>query len=177
MRARHLLITWIFAMIVSLWCMTGVAFAQDTGRSSGVVDLAKAVLLDPTTYVPATTSYTSQRLDWKTSQVLFNAGWVEHNPRYTLSGRPDDKPVSFEAGNRRIRSDALAHLKESLVNNVTAQVFERVLEQRYPEHRKLVKTLSWVERISFSGYVGYLASVDHFRQAKRNQAMARQFGL
>jgi hypothetical protein len=34
-----------------------------------------------------------------------------------------------------------------------------------------------VERISFSAYVGYLASAGHFRQVQRNQDMARQYGL
>ena len=137
----------------------------------------KSVLFDPTTYAPATLSYTSQRMDWNTSQALFKAGWMEHNARFTVSGRPDDTPLGFDAGNRQIRRMALAHLQESVVNNLSAQIFERSLTQKYPDHRKLLKTLSWVERISFSAYVGYLASVDHFRQAQRNQQMAREYGL
>jgi hypothetical protein len=51
------------------------------------------------------------------------------------------------------------------------------LTQKYPEHRKLFKTLSWVERISFSAYVGYRASAAHFRQVQRNQQLAQQYGL
>ena len=46
--------------------------------------------------------------------------------------------------------DALMHLQESIVNNVSAHIFEHALTQKYPEHRKLFKTLSWLERISFS---------------------------
>ena len=168
--------SWIVALMLMLAVVLtpGLARAQDDGGSNIVVDLTKAVLFDPTTYAPAALSYTSQRMDWKTSQALFDAGWVEHNSRFTLSGRPDDAPISFEAGKRQIRRDALAHLQESIVNNLSAQIFERALTQKFPEHRKLFKTLSWVERIAFSSYVGYLASVDHFKQVQRNQQMARQ---
>jgi len=109
--------------------------------------------------------------------VLFNAGWMEHNARYTVTGRPDSRPISFEAGNRQIRRDALAHLQESMVNNLSTQIFERVLAQKYPEHQKLLKALGWVERISFSSYVGYMASVDHFKQVQKNEEMARAYGI
>jgi hypothetical protein len=174
---KKFFLIWIFALVVSMFLAPSVWAQQDERHSNVVVDLTKAVLFDPTTYAPAALSYTSQRMDWKTSQVLFNAGWLEHNSRYTVSGRPDDKPLSFEAGNRQIRRDALAHLQESVVNNLSTQIFERALSQKYPQHRKLFKTLSWVERISFSSYVGYLSSVDHFRQVQRNQEMAREFGI
>ena len=71
----------------------------------------------------------------------------------------------------------MAHLQESVVNNLSSQIFERLLAQKYPEHRKLLKTLSWVERISYSSYVGYLASADHFKQVQKNQAMTREYGI
>lgn len=168
---------WIFLFVLAVIFTPSAVSAQDNGRSNAVVDLTKAVLLDPTTYAPAALSYTSQRMDWKTSQVLFQAGWLEHNSRYTVSGRPDGTPIGFEAGNRQIRRAAIAHLQESLVNNLTTQIFQRSLTQKYPQHRKLFKTLSWVERISFSSYVGYLASVDHFKQVQRNQELAREYGI
>ena len=177
-RKQAIFICWIFLFVLGAVVFSpNVATAQETGRSNVALDLTKAVLFDPTTYAPAALSYTSQRMDWKSSQVLFNAGWVEHNSRFTVSGRPDDTPISFAAGNRQIRRDALAHLQESMVNNLSTQVFERLLAQKYPEHRKLLKTLSWVERISFSSYVGYLSSVSHFNQVQKNQAMAREYGL
>jgi hypothetical protein len=174
---RNYLIAEIFVLVLAAFVTPALVSAQDTGRSNAVVDLTKAVLFDPTTYAPAGLSYASQRMDWKTSQVLFSAGWLEHNSRYTVSGRADDVPVGYEAGNRQIRRDALAHLQESLVNNFSTQLFERALSQKYPEHAKLFKTLSWVERISFSSYVGYLASVDHFKQVQRNEQMAHEYGL
>ena len=169
--------TLIFVLLLVALFAPSIARAQDDGRSNVVLDLTKAVLFDPTTYAPATLSYTSQRMDWKTSQALFNAGWVEHNARFTVSGRPDDKPISFAAGNKQIRRDALAHLQESVVNNLSTQIFERMLAQKYPEHRKLFKVLGWVERISFSSYVSYIASVDHFQQVQKNQEMARKVGI
>jgi hypothetical protein len=71
---------------------------------------------------------------------------------------------------------ALLHLQESVINNVAVHVFERVLAERYPQHRKLFKTLSWVERIAFASYVSYLASANHFRQAQYNNRLATQHG-
>ena len=152
------------------------ASAQDNGRSNIVLDVAKSVLFDPTTYTPAALSYTSERMDWHTSQPLFAAGYVEHNARFTVSGRPDDTPLSYQAGLTQIRRDALAHLQESVVNNLSAAIFDRVLTQRFPKHRKLFKALSWAERIGFSGYVGYLVSVDHFQQTQKNQETAKLAG-
>jgi hypothetical protein len=169
---------WILIVVLSIVCLAPfTASAQSENKPNIVLSVAKSVLFDPTTYAPATLSYASQRMDWNTSQALFSAGWVEHNARYTVSGRPDDTPISYAAGNRQIRRDALAHLQESVVNNLSAQIFERTLTQKYPQHRTLFRAVSWVERISFSAYVGYLASAGHFRQVQRNQDMARQYGL
>ena len=164
-------------LFISLLIMTPcVTVAQDQPRSNVVLDVTKAVVFDPTTYAPAILSYTSQRMDWKTSQPLFEQGWLEHNQRFTISGRPDDKPISFGAGNRQIMRMAFLHLQESVVNNATTQIFERVLAEKYPNHRKLFKTLGWAERIGFASYVSYLASVDHFKQSQRNIEIARAHG-
>jgi hypothetical protein len=164
-------------LLLSLCVLTpAVSSAQDRPRGNVVFDVAKAVVFDPTTYAPAALSYTSQRMDWKTSQTLFQQGWLEHNYRFTVSGRPDDAPISFEAGNRQITRMALLHLQESMVNNVSTHIFERVLADRYPAHRTLFRTLGWAERIAFASYVSYLASVNHFKQSQRNVEMARQHG-
>ena len=152
------------------------AGAQDQPASNVVLDVAKSVVFDPTTYAPAALSYTSMRMDWNSSQTLFERGWLEHNARFTVSGRPNDRPISFEAGNRQITRMALMHLQESVVNNVSMQIFERVLAQKYPEHRKMFKTMGWIQRISFASYVSYMASVNHFKQSQRNIEMAKQYG-
>lgn len=154
----------------------GVAAAQSETDSNFFWDITKSVVFDPTTYAPATLSYTSMRMDWDSSQPLFRNGWVEQNRRFTLSGRANDIPVSYAEGNRRIQRMALLHLQESIVNNAAANIFERVLSEKYPQHRKLFKVLSWVERIAFASYVSYMASANHFRQTERNRQLALQYG-
>jgi hypothetical protein len=164
-------------VLLSILVLTpSIAAAQAETDSNLFWDVTRAVVLDPTTYAPATLSYTSMKLDWDTSQPLFRHGWVEQNHRFTISGRPNDRPVSYAEGSRRIRRRALLHLQESLINNVAANVFERVLAERYPQHRKLFKVLSWVERIAFASYVSYVASASHFRQAERNRLLAAEYG-
>lgn len=153
-----------------------VALAQTETHTNVFWDVAKAVVFDPTTYVPATLSYTSMKMDWDSSQTLFRNGWVEQNHRFTLSGRPNDLPISFADGNQKIRHMALLHLQESLINNTAANLFERVLAERYPQHRKLFTVMSWVERIAFASYVSYAASANHFKQAERNRQIAIEFG-
>jgi hypothetical protein len=165
-------------MLLSMMILTPtIASAQSDTESNVVWDVTKAVLLDPTTYAPAVLSYSSMKMDWDSSQPLFRNGYVEQNRRFTISGRANDLPVSYEEGNKRIRQMALMHLQESLVNNVAANVFERVLTNKYPQHRKLFKVLSWAERIAFASYVSYVASESHFKQTGRNRQLAVQFGF
>ena len=164
-------------LLLSMMILTpAIASAQAETDSNVFWDVTKAVVFDPTTYAPATLSYTSMKMDWDSSQTLFRNGWVEQNQRFTISGRPNELPVSYAEGNRRIRQMALLHLQESLVNNAAANIFERVLAQKYPQHRKLFKVLSWVERVGFASYVSYMASANHFRQTERNRQLAIQFG-
>jgi hypothetical protein len=164
-------------LLLAMMILTpAAASAQSETDSNLFWDVTKAVVFDPTTYAPATLSYTSMKLDWDTSQPLFRNGWVEQNYRFTLSGRPNDIPVSYVDGNKRIRQMALLHLQESIVNNVAANIFERVLANKYPQHRKLFKVLSWAERIAFASVMSYYASAQHFKQAERNRQMALQFG-
>jgi hypothetical protein len=165
---------WLLTIVTIL--SPAASFAQSETDSSLFWDVAKGVVLDPTTYTPAAVAYTSMKLDWDSSQPLFRNGWVEQNYRFTVSGRANDKPVTFEEGNRKIRRMALLHLQESVVNNVAANLFERVLAEKYPQHRTLFRIMSWVERIAFASYVSYVASANHFRQAERNRALAIQFG-
>jgi len=164
-------------MLVSLMVLTpAIASAQAETDTNVFWDVTKAVVFDPTTYAPATLTYTSMKMDWDSSQTLFRNGWVEQNHRFTVSGRPNDLPVSYAEGNRKIRNMALLHLQESLINNTAANVFERVLAGRYPQHRTFFKVLSWVERIAFASYVSYAASANHFKQAERNRQLVIQFG-
>ena len=139
-------------------------------------DVARGVLLDPTTYAPALIVHEGMERDWKTSQVLFAHGWVEQNPRFTLSGRSNDVPVPYAEGLARVRSAALRVLANSLINNAGVGVTERFLTARYPRHAKLIRTASWVERIAFASISAYRNSAAHFRQASTNRRLARENG-
>lgn len=140
-------------------------------------DVTKRVLLDPTTYAPAVIFYPSQYLDWVSSQPFFRNGYVEKNFDFTVSGRPNDTPVSFGDGNRKIVRNTLINLSTSMVHNVTEQMLERKLIERYPERRKLIRTLGWIERIAVSGYLAYYTSAPHYRQWRENERRARELGF
>ena len=166
--------------IVLLAGMLGVAtsnaIAQDQERPSLVGSIAKQVVLDPTTYVPSIIAYDGTMRDWKTSQPFFRNGFMEHNSRYTISGRADDFPLAYAQGKNRILADAATSLGMSALNNLTGRVFERMLTERYPQHRKIVRVVGWVERISFGVYMSYMLSKDHYRQAELNATRAQQLG-
>jgi hypothetical protein len=171
MRAMSLLLVLSMTVLIPV-----VASAQAKDDTNLFWDLTKAVVFDPTTYAPATLSYTSMKMDWDSSQTLFRNGWMEQNRRFTVSGRANDLPVSHAEGNKRIRRMALLHLQGSLINNTAANIFERILTERYPQHRNVFKVLSWVERIAFASYMSYAVSANHFRQAQRNRQLAVQYG-
>ena len=171
MRSPHVFIVAVLLGFPPAW-----ALAQADESRPFAWDVARAALIDPTTYAPALISYKAIQQDWKTSQVLFTNGWVEQNPKFTISGRPNDVPVSYDAGTRRIRRAALTVLQYSAANNVGTLVVERLLIARYPHRKTLIRTLSWVERIAFASALTYRNSADHFRQASKNRRLAREYG-
>ncbi|HKB11153.1 MAG TPA: hypothetical protein VKD69_10875 [Vicinamibacterales bacterium] len=137
----------------------------------------KKVVLDPTTYAPAIIAYDATMRDWNTSQPFFRHGYMEHNERFTLTGLPNDVPVSYDVGRNRILTDALLNLQMSVVHNVADRLFERMLMEKFPEHRKLVRVLGWVERGAFASYMSYQLSGQHYRQAAANTQRAQQMGF
>jgi len=139
-------------------------------------DVARAVLIDPTTYAPALIVNESMQQDWKTSQVLFAHGWLEQNRDFTRSGLANDVPVPYHEGTRRIRGAAFTVLGYSIVNNLGAAGLERLLITRYPERKTLIRTLSWVERIAFASILTYNNSARHFRQVAANRRLALEYG-
>ena len=150
--------------------------SDNPDQSSFLADVAKRVFFDPTTYAPAILGYDSTMRDWKSSQPLFQHGYLEANERYTVSGRRHDVPVSFAQGNQRILSDSLLNLPMSFANNASSRVVERLLIDRFPNHPKLVRTLGWIERTSFASYMSYRLSAKHFRQWQTNESLARELG-
>jgi hypothetical protein len=149
--------------------------AQDHTQSS-LATIVKQVVLDPTTYAPAVIAYDATVQDWNTSQPLFQHGFMESNPRFTISGLPNDVPVSYSEGMRRIASDAAGNLGMSLFNNFTDRIVERTLMMRYPDHRKMIRSVNWIERVAFSASMSYVLSIQHFRQAQSNTLQARELG-
>jgi len=138
--------------------------------------LTAFVLLLATALASALISYESMRQDWRTSHMLFAHGWVEQNPRFTISGRANDVPLVCSEGMGRIRGAALTVLRDSAINNLSGRVIERLFVARYPRRKKLIRTLSWIERVAFASAVTYINSADHLRQAAANRRMAREYG-
>ena len=168
----------LVAVLTALLLFSAVgAIAQDRVERSFTADVIARVVLDPITYVPAVLAYDATMRDWRTSQPFFQHGFYESNARFTISGLPNDVAVSYGAGQRIIRADALVSLRRSAVNNFGEQIIERVLVNKYPNHRKLVRAIGWAQRISFASFKAYRLSVPHYRQAGQNERLARQLGL
>lgn len=166
----------VFIVVMALGLAPASLRAQAEQPRPFAWDVARAVLIDPTTFAPALISHEAIRQDWKTSQILFANGWLEQNPRFTTSGRANDVPVSYDEGTRRIRATALTMLQYSAVNNVSARVVERLLVARYPRRKTLIRALSWAERIAFASLLTYRNSADHIRQASTNRRLAIEYG-
>jgi hypothetical protein len=165
-------------ILVLLTVLGGYARAQEQPSvADAAKDVAKRVVLDPTTYAPAVIAYDATMRDWKSSQVFFQNGYVEANPRFTFSGRPYDVPVGFNSGKQRIRNDAFRTFQVSLIHNVTENIIERTLITRYPEHRKVFRVLGWIERSAAGSYLAYVLSNQHYRQWRTNEQESARLGL
>jgi hypothetical protein len=159
-----------------LLMVTSTASAQDQDRTPFVSGVVKNVLLDPTTYVPAAVAWESTRLDWQSSQIFFRNGWAEQNARFTVDGLAGSAAVSYGSGNRQIFTDAVSVLQLSLVNNFSMRVVERWLIPRHPSHRKLLRTIGWIERTGVASFLAYQQSAGHLRQWQSNERLAQQLG-
>ena len=84
--------------------------------------------------------------------------------------------MSYAAGNRRIVATGFAVLRTSLIHNVSSALIERLLLERLPRHRTLIRRLGWIERISFASCLSYRQSTSHFRQWRANVRLSRQLG-
>ncbi len=149
-----------------------VALAAAPGRAQSLPEHARSVALDvlkdPTTYAPAIAPEVGKSLDWSSSQRFFAAGYVEENPFYTISGSPYDRPVSRATGHKINLEVSLHVLATSVANNALVGVASRALTARWPEHRRLIRTASVVERVAFAVGTAYLNSAKNFRQWRRN---------
>ena len=112
------------------------AGAQTENARPFAWDVARAVLIDPTTYAPALIVNEAMRQDWKTSQVLFAHGWVEQNRDFTLSGLANDVPVPYHEGTRRIRRAGAHGPGVSVVNNLGMPAWSACLSRATPNARR-----------------------------------------
>lgn len=167
----------ILVVGVLLLAAPSLSLGQDTASRDApplLQEVVKRVASDPTTYAPTIVVYTARQLDWSSSQVLFTHGYAEANPRYTVSGRPNDAPIGYAAGNRRIARETLGLLGWSAGNNAASAAIEGVLIRRAPRHRRLIRTLGWIERTAFASYWGYRLSKPRFEQWRDNERIARE---
>src|SRR5580765_5379810 len=144
------------------------ASAQDEKRSSAFADVVKGVVLDPTTYAPALIGYDATMRDWNTSQPFFRNGFVEHNQRFTVTGQPDDTALNYMVGRNQIFKDAVTAFGVTAAQNATSRLVERALLQKYPNHRKVVKSIGWIQRASIASLMSYHLAAPHYRQAQIN---------
>ncbi len=139
------------------------------GRRPLFAEVVTRVLKDPTTYALPPIVYTAHRLDWDSSQKLFGHGYLEANPKFTLTGRVDDVPISHAAGKRRILRYSAATIGRSMLNNGICAVVERRLIDRAPHRRKLIRTLGWIERGMVTAYWSYRLSHNQVGQWRDNE--------
>jgi hypothetical protein len=176
-RQRWVLRTAVVTLIIAGPCVPSHASAQGDQHSPFLVDLANEIVFDPTTYAPSIVAYDAAMRDWNTSQLFFRNGFLEHNPRFTVSGLPNDTPVSYSTGRRMILKDGLVHLGLSTVHNVTSRTLEHMLLDRHPEKRTLIRVIGWVERSVYALSLAYALSHKHYRQAAENERLALEYGF
>ena len=163
----------LMATLLVCLAAASAASAQDAPRAPA--SIPKKVFRDPTTFATTVVSFELRQLDWKSSQVFFQHGWLEHNPDYTVTGLADGAPIGYTAGRRKNIELALVELPIGFVHNVAEQAFEQRLIARFPGHRGLWRALGWIERVSFASYRASLVT-SHYAQWQHNQQLARQLG-
>ena len=131
------------------------------------------IFTDPTTYTPAIIYSIAAQQDWRTSQVFFAHGWKETNPRFTKERTSPGTPVSYARGMGTIRGYSALVLAHSVVNNLAVGAVTLHLTKRWPHKRKLIKTLGWVEKVTFASILTHSTSTPHFKQANLNRKLAK----
>ena len=59
---------------------------------------------------------------------------------------------------------------------MSERVIERLLMPRYPNHRKLLRAIGWIERSAVASYWTHRLSAGHFRQWQENERRTQQLG-
>ena len=125
-------------------------------------DTLKKSALDGMTYVTPALLAVSSFGDWNSSQRWFKAGYRETNYRLTISGKPNDIPVSYGEGRKIIIVDTIKIAGWSFAINAGSRGLERVLVRHFPDKKREVKIFTRVARTAASGYAAWYFSKDHF---------------
>jgi len=165
----------ILASVALLWAPP--ASAQGQGPWTFTSSILKSVARDPATYAPGPLKYQAMRLDWDSSQIFFQHGFVERNPRYTASGLPNDVALSHAAGSRRLALDSAVVLGQAATVSLAERAAEGLLIRRFPQHRKVMLVAGRAVRILGASYLSYSTSMAHFQQWRRNERLARRLGF
>jgi hypothetical protein len=147
----------------------GDARSGDGSTHSLLGETFTRVLKDPTTYALPPIVYAAHRLDWDSSQKLFAHGYLEANPKFTVTGRVDDLPISHAAGKRRILRYSASMLGRSALNNGICALIERRLIEKAPHRRRLIRTLGWIERGFATAYWSYRLTHNQVHQWRDNE--------
>jgi len=170
-----------YNLVLALACVTllwsTAASAQTSEPSSSISRILKAVGRDPVTYTPVVMKFTAMSLDWESSQIFFRHGFVEHNERYTVSGRPDDVPISHAAGRRKLAMDSLTLLARTVPQSLAERATERLLVRVFPQHKKAMVVAGRAIRILGASYMSYTTSRANIRRWQRNERLAHQMGF
>jgi hypothetical protein len=162
------------AFVILLWAQP--AWAQNQGPWSFTSSILKSVARDPATYAPGPLKYQAMRLDWDSSQIFFQHGFVERNARYTVSGRSNDVAISHAAGNRRLALDSMVVLGHAATVSLAERAAEALLIRRFPQQRKALVVAGRAVRIIGASYLSYSTSMAHLQQWQRNERLARRLG-
>jgi hypothetical protein len=164
------------ALLPLLRTTPAIAQEQQKSQPSAVAATLRSAVRDATSYTPALVKYGAMHLDWESSQIFFRHGFMERNPRYTVSGLANDLPIDRQAGRKRIAVDSLKVLAYSVPQDLAERAIERTLIRLFPAHRKVFVLAGRIGRVATSTYLSYAVSAVHFRQWQRNEQQARRLG-
>lgn len=130
-------------------------------------------LFKPITIIPTALIYAAKMGDWRSSQALFELGYCEVNPRYTLNGNSLAKPVSYKTGVYKIRRETIRIYGSLVLGNTFIGLAEDKFEHKYPNRKKLIRYVSTAAKIGFSAFITYQSSHAHFKQWMNNIKMVQ----
>lgn len=134
-------------------------------------------LLDPTSVVPPVLFKKWTDDDWRKSQKLFGAGMVEANPLFTVSGKPNDTPISYAAGRRKINLQTMQVAAMTYGIDLSLRSLDNLAQRQDPQNRRALKWGFFAARMATKAYLVHKLANPHRVQAGKNEQMALELGL